>query len=549
MPTSKPITPETLEVIRSMRESGAAARAIERATGVGRNRLAKIVDRTRKAAEFQRGKAVEAPLRRTGPYSWGLEAIRRARDAQLRGDFAEAVRLAEAMRTDDALYVAYHNRIAPQSSVQTRLVPRGADARSEGAQRRAAASVFVDRGVLGSIDGTLANHGVAIGYIERETNAEGTRVDMALTEWPLEHVRWNLSTEQLETTVKGGGMRVPIVHGDGYWIVFRKFEVLPWTQEAAVLPGALIWAAHAFGISDWAAASKSHGQAKVVGTLPQGVSLQGVDESGQPVLTPEADAFLAMLQDVVSGETGAAISPFGSVVNFLANGSTAWQVFSELIQNREKAAARVYLGTDAILGSVGGAPGVDIASLFAVASTKLQGDFDAIEQGLNTGLYQPWAAINLGDSRYAPRFEYQLPDPDAAGKSKENSDKRTRLFDALDRMRALNLDFTQDDVTALALELGITVPPRLGSSGAGQLQLPDMAIPGLVLGAEGRAAQGLPPFGDDRDTMTLEEITIFAKGRADAAVARIKAAAQVEVAGTVPPADPSAAPATPPAVP
>lgn len=34
---------------------------------------------------------------------------------------------------------------------------------------------------------------------------------------------------------------------------------------------------------------------------------------------------------------------------------------------------------------------------------------------------------------------------------------------------------------------------------------------------EARGAQGLPPFGDERDDMTLPELEASAKGKADAA--------------------------------
>jgi hypothetical protein len=164
----------------------------------------------------------------------------------------------------------------------------------------------------------------------------------------------------------------------------------------------MIWGAHAYALADWAGASKSHGLAKIVGEMAQGVSLQKALADGSIVLSDEAAAFLQMIQDVVSGDSQAAVRPAGSKLDVLANSSTMWQVFSELILDRKKAASFVYLGTDATLGAAGGAPGVDIAVLFAVASTKLQGDFDAIEQALNTGLYQVWTAINCGDSRYSP---------------------------------------------------------------------------------------------------------------------------------------------------
>jgi hypothetical protein len=325
-------------------------------------------------------------------------------------------------------------------------------------------------------------------------------------------------------------------------MVFRKTDILPWTQEAALLPASMIWGAHAYALADWAGASKSHGLAKIVGELPSGVSLQQKLDSGAIVMSGEAAMFLQMIQDVVSGEAQAAVAPSGSKLDVLANNATMWQVFSELIIDRKKAAMFVYVGTDAPLGAAGGAPGVDIASLFGIVSTKLQGDFDAIEQALNTGFYPVWTAINCGDSRYAPRLEYVVPDPDAAQKSEEQAKKRTRLFDALDRMRALNLEVTQETIDRMALEYGVSDPPKLGARGAAQLRIPDASIPGATLGREARDAQGLPPFGDARDDMTLEEISIYAKGRADAAVAKIKADAQVEVAASPTASGPTQAP-------
>lgn len=488
------------------------ARDLQTSPGSVLRALARIIDKTRKAKEFAGAISVRPPIRTQGPYCWDLEAIRTARDAQLRGHFALPVRLAEALRTDDALFVAYHNRIAPQAAVQAVLVSCGG-ARGEGVRRKASASVSVTRSTLEGIHGTLANHGIAIGYINREVSDDGSRVDMKLTEWPLEHVRWNASREVLETRVRDGGALQDIIHGDGQWVVFRKFLQTPWTQEACVLPAALLWPAHANGIRDWALASTSHGQAKLMGELPEGVSLQGADG-----LSPEALAFLTMLQDMVSGEAGAGIRPFGSKTDFLANGSTAWQVFSELIQNREKAAARIYLGTDAILGSVGGAPGVDIATLFGVATTKVQGDFAAIEQALRTGLYEPWTAINYGDSSYAPSLVYQLPDPDAAQKSEENAAKRQRLLDAIKRMREEQMTVDQDVVNALAKECGVDPAPVLaaGDKKTTPLTLAPTDVAKVVRVREARASQGLEPFGDARDNMTITELDELLKAKATA---------------------------------
>jgi len=203
-----------------------------------------------------------------------------------------------------------------------------------------------------------------------------------------------------------------------------------------------------------------------------------------------------------------------------------------LILNREKAAARVYLGTDAILGAAGGAPGVDIAALFSVASSKIQGDFSAIEQALRTGVFEPWTAINEGDSRYAPSLAYQLPDPDAAAKAAERSENRDRLMKALQAMRDQKMVVDQPVVDALAAEYRVSPVPQLADDTSASnvtIQLAPTDVAKVVLGIEARRSQGLPPFGDERDRMTISEIDAAAQENAKA-----KASIKVDAAKPAP---------------
>ncbi len=469
--------------------------------------LERIKDRLRTADEFKASRApLKAPRRQRSTLSWSLETIRAARDAQMRGDFQLPVALAKMMRTDDAIFVARNNRLAPQSAIATELVSAGG-ARGDAARRKAMSSCITPRTVLQGIAGDLADHGVAIGYIKQELNEEGTRTDFELTQWPLEHVKQNESTEQLETRVDGGAREI-IQHGNGRWIVFKKCANEPWTQEAAVLPGALIWAAHAEGLKDWVQASTSHGQAKIIGELPEGVALQ--DDDGN--LTPEAEAFLELLQDLVSGEVGAGLRPHATKTEFVSNGSNAWQVFMELIMNREKAAARVYLGTDAILGSVGGAPGVDIAQLFGVATTKIQGDFEAIEQGLNTGLFQPWAAVNEGDSRYAPRLRYLMPDPDASKHVEDFDARLEKLLKRAHELKAEGMAVEQPMIDRLCKTYNIDPPIMLAPvAGKTPAILPTPSgFESSIRVREMRAAGGLDPTGDPKiDEMFMPQFTKF----------------------------------------
>lgn len=462
-------------------------------------KLEKFKGRVRTEGEVNRV-AYVPPRRQLSSTEWSVERVRKAVDDQLQGFFREPVRLAEVMRKDDAMYVAYHNRIAPQFAIETEL--RAAPgARGEATAKRAAFSCIVQQSVLASIHGTLADHGIAIGYVEQETNDEGTRTDFRLTAWPLEHVKWNHSTEQLETRTKDGGAMQVITHGDGRWIVFRKFYVEPWKQEAAVLPGGLCWAAHQYCLIDWSAAARSHGRAKVIGTLPEGYAL--ADETG--ALTPEAASFLEVLSEVLEGEVGAGLIEAGAEADFVSNPSNAWQVFSELAGNREKAGARIYLGTDAILGSVSGAPGVDIAALFQVAQTKLEGDFKAIEEGLYSGLYQPWTAVNEGDSRNAPRLLYKRPDPDTAQTVDQIDARRSKFFAQLELMRKNGMVVTQDVICKLAHQYKIddaTLQLAPAASTVPTLQLAPTTLEKIASIDELRQTQNLPAKGTPRNQLT-----------------------------------------------
>lgn len=510
------MNPEQLAKIRASVESGDSVRTAARAVGVHHTTalraLAKIKDKVRTASEFK-GLPDFTPPRRQAPSTcWSLEQIRNARDAQMRGDFKTPVQLAKIMATDDAIFTARRNRAAPQSCLATRLVPANG-ARGERVAAKAARSVHVSRKVMRTISTCLADHGIAIGYNDHEPSEDGTRVDFRLKSWPLQHVKWNEHLRVLETRVEGGGVVEPIIHGNGKWTIFAGHDEDPWAHDAAILPAAFVWGIHANGLTDWAAGSLSHGQAKIMGELPSGVALVNADGS----LTSEAQAFLSMMQQIISGNSPVGIRPANSKTDFLANGSTAWQVFAELIMSREKAAARIYLGTDAILGSVGGAPGVDISALFAMATTIIQGDLEILESCLRTGVYEPWCAINEGDSSYAPTLRYNQPDPDAKAKSEENAGKLERFHAELERLKKNGFIVDQAVVDRVARTVGLDEAPKLAeaSKAATTLTLAPTDIARVVRVREARErAAGLPPFGDERDDMTISELE--ARGQAEA---------------------------------
>lgn len=395
-------------------------------------------------------------------YAWSLEQIRDARDQQMVGRFALPAQLAASFRTDDALSVAYENRLAPQRAIKVQLRAakgaRGAAIAKEAEAQFGQEGVAVSPDTLSDVVGCLANHGVAFAYVTARPREDGSRIDFSVKFWPIEFVWWDSLARSFKTLTLLGGEEL-ITHGDGRWIVFKKHEHEPWNQEAAILPGALVWARHAFANRDWAKGSVAHGNAKVIGELPSGIRLQ--DEAG--ALSPEAAAMLDLLRAIASSELPIGLRPAGAKTDFLANTSTAWQVWKELVLNAEKAAARIYLGTDGTLGAQGGAPGVDITVLFGVASTRVQGDLECIERGLATGAIEIWTALNFGDSTLAPRRIYAVPDPDADAKREERQKRRAAFHEEIRLARENGFEITDAYVAAIAAEYGVEEVPLLKS--------------------------------------------------------------------------------------
>lgn len=442
----------------------------------------KRAKRIRTANEFDARRLraqLKAPIGTGIPLtSWTLTEIFAARDEQLRGNFHRPVKLAEAMRTDDAIATAFENRLAPQRSIDVELRParsgntRAASIAAEGEALFGSHGVGISPEALGTLHADLVNHDIAIGYNVATPREDGSRVDFALHAWPLELVRWDSTRCELLTRVDqsmlGGpepvtyGAEVPIVHGDGRWVVFRRYDLEPW-KHGAILAAALVWARHAYALRDWAKSSVAHGMTKVVGTMPAGVSLQATDDAGNTGLTNEAAAFLELLRGLASDDQPIAIKPNGTDIQFVTNTSTAWQVFKELVANAETAAARVYLGTDGTLGSKGGAPGVDIQALFGVAFTRIEGDLKCIERAILTGTIEPWTAMNFGDSSLAPRRCYKLVDEDSDAARASMAVRTTAFYDELDRAKAAGFAITQDFVDRVAKKHGVE-PPALAAA-------------------------------------------------------------------------------------
>jgi hypothetical protein len=476
--------------------------------------------------------------------SWTLTQIFEARDAQLLGQFYLPARMSESMRTDDALSVALDNRLSPQRSIPVELVPASAKAKSISVAGEADA-LFGNKGVgataetMASIHECLVQHEIAFGVNTATPRDDGSRIDFEHHCYPIEYVRWDpvariykarvdpesvpaseISKADIHSGVYGmiGGFEVPIIHGDGRWTIYQRFEIDPF-KRATLLAGALVWARHAYAIRDWAKGSVAHGSAKVIGALPLGMALE--DANGP---TQEAQALADLLRAVASADSPVGIKPGGSTIDFLTNNSTAWQVWTELVGNAERSAARLYLGTDGTLGTNSNAPGIDTTQLFGVAATKVRADLECIRRCFDSGVVVPWTALNFGDSSLAPSRRYMLPDEEQEKRRAAIGVRRTSFYADVKAARENGFDVTQDFVDELAEQYEIEPPQLLEVEEIGpSASLTTKDVAGIVITVnEARASVGVGPLmlpggtePDPRGWLTIGEFNSATIAKSD----------------------------------
>ena len=429
---------------------------------------------------------VKSPLIPSASYSWALSDIVSARGDQLTGRFRLPARLAESMGTDDALFTARSVRLAPVQSLGVEICagrgPKGDKIADEAEALFGVRGISISSETITTIRTHLADHGVAFACVSWRARADGSRLDPVLTAWPIEFVFWynvdncyvtqvrrfsedpELSPSFSVPATQPLGIGYPlerIIHGNGRWVVFQKSELLPHRFDAAILPAALVWATHAFSRRDWNKGSAAHGNAKVVGEMSPETPL--TDAAGN--MTPEATAFLSLVQAIASMDAPVGIRPAGSKVDYMTNTSRAWEVWKELGDSAERAAARIYLGTDGILGAQGGAPGIDVQALFGVATAKIESDLRCIEKGIQTGVISPWCALNFGDDKSAPSREYTFPHPEEQKVREDFGKRHAAMLADVAAAKAAGFVVTPEWLAKVCAGHGVPVPTMATDAG------------------------------------------------------------------------------------
>lgn len=428
-----------------------------------------------------------SPTDVTGFYAWDLGRIRRAREAHMRGEFYQSARLAEAMKTDPAIFASLLNRIAPSMGLErvisTSLIKPSKRIRNEAAVAFGKASPSLSLAALADAFEGVAMMGVQVLQNRWEVRDDGSRVDVFIEPWPMDTVMLDPTRKQLVAITTEGP--VDIVHGDGKWVVASLHHDKPWLW-GAIVPLAMLWPDRAYGTRDRSQNAEAHGQGKPVGTLPKDVLLD----------SQEGKQFAAVIRRLNQARSGL-IKPYGSELEYLESSSQAWQIFKEIISSDNSDIAKVLLGQD---GTVNNSGGNYIKSdvLFGVRNDIVEGDLRAMQYAINTGVLRPWTSINFGDPDQAPTIEWPMPDADEDARV-ESLGKRTAAFNqAVRDYRANGFVVDQSFIDELA-EKHSVIAPVLAESAPTRTEISAYEVDGGVFTInELRVRKGLPevPWGN-----------------------------------------------------
>lgn len=431
----------------------------------------------------------------TGLGEWTEDAIVAARAAQVRGDFRNPVRLFRSLLTEPAIFSAALNRLAPHRGLPREVrspKPLEGSAAAILAEAQAFttdASVCLAPGVVFNDFERLAIHAYSVDQIHWEGREDGSRMDPFVQPWSLENVRIDPITQKpMALTTEG---EIPIVHGDGRWIVSAESSAEPW-RWGALVALALLWPKLSLARRDQSASAQSHGDDKWIGTLPQGIALDS--EEGIALLVEMTKLY----------ETRRAmLKPFGAEVERVEAEGTNWQIFKELLGETSRDVQRVLLGQDGTMTNSGGNY-IKSWGLFGVRNDIVEADLRIIGAAYSTGLLRPWSLINFG--RW-DRLEYawQMPDADADARRESIAQRRKDFNATITETRANGFLVDQAFVDALARELGIDPPTLADQTPTGAEIFGYHIDSGIVLIDEVRARMGFPPLPNGAGQVTAPQ--------------------------------------------
>jgi len=384
--------------------------------------------------------------------AWGIERIRDHRDGHQNGRIWMGKRLARAMYRDADIVAALRQRTAAAMGIE-HILEGGSDE-----LRGDLARGFGKRGVIFTAAAQLytlidlAMCGVAILQNVWRPRKDGTAWDFVIRPWNLESVDYDSYHECYYAHTRERG-RVPVVHGDGKWVVVRA--TLDESHDlGAVIPLALPFAGNGFNLVDRAGASKAIGSPKLLGQLPP----------NQAPDSPEGREFQTALEGLMSGRA-TNVRPDKTDIKPLEFNGNGWQIFDTAGKTYTQKIFFALTGQDGTAKNEGGSY-VKAKLLAGVLFAVVEADLLALGSGVTSGSLRPYAEINTGDPDAAPSLAYPLPDPEEDARLAALAERHAALAERIDAYRDAGVLVDQALVDRLARELRVEPAPRLAELAA-----------------------------------------------------------------------------------
>lgn len=409
---------------------------------------------------------------------WTVTAIRDALNALLGGQFASSAILCDAIAGDDRIHAALGSRVEALLGLPLEYVPAPGGDEVLAAWQRA-----YPRCAPASVLGEIKRWAVLLGFGVAEIlwDTDVTPWQPYLKPWHPQHVWYEWQTRRLIANTLDGP--VPIVPGDGRWLVHAPHGIYRGWVQGAVRALALPWLLRNQAQRDWARYCEVHGLPTILAYLPAMADEMAKAGFVSSLAARGGEAVISLPQE---------LDGTGFDLKMLEATSNTWQGFQALVSKCDMAITLALQGQNLAGGAEVKEGSLATARVHAdVKQSKLEFDDAMLAHDIREQLARPFAAWNFGDAELAPYTHYDV-------QSVEDRSAEVLALESFGRaVGSLVNAGVPVDVPAMARSYGIQVPTTAGT-------LPgEPAIFGYHLEArvvkrdEMRKRLGLDPIGGD----------------------------------------------------
>jgi hypothetical protein len=387
---------------------------------------------------------------------WSVEDVRGAINQHDAGWFAMSASLAVVASRFPTIYGPLEQRLGIPLGVEREIV--GGD---RGPARRAKEdfATYMRRMESEFEDIFLPHCMMGVSWLHTHYVERGGDLLPTTKVWPSVGTRFNETWGRYEALTSEGWIAMP--DGDGKWTKVGSGE-RPHRLGAIRALGEP-WAKAAYAERDEAGLTAFLGRLAPYAILPEAKG-----GTGGAAVTPKSKEGLEIAEalKMLGRARGGGLFPAGTKINSLdgIDAGTA-SLFTDIFGRSKSNHAIAILGTDGTVSP--GSGGVYVSPIFGrVALTTIRRDIAHGTRAFNQ-IARTTTTLNYGEAVQSPEYKWLLPDPSEA----ERRDALAKAYAAFNATvkgwRDAGLDVTDNDIAALAADLGVKAPTGTPTPGVG----------------------------------------------------------------------------------